>query len=118
PRPYGVLRLPGVTPPRRSRLPAARALAVLPVILVQHTVVGRVGAGPGWPPARSGLPARRRSPQLGAGTALALRPVPRGPVRAHRGRPEQPRAGAKLARALVRPKQPPDCGASQAEWDR
>ena len=49
-REHSVLRRYGVTPLRRSELVAAKALAVLAIVVVQVTLVGGVAAGLGWRP--------------------------------------------------------------------
>ncbi|GAB49089.1 ABC transporter permease [Mobilicoccus pelagius] len=49
-RRYGVLRLLGTTPLGRGGLLAAKALAVLVVLVIQSVVLGGIGATLGWRP--------------------------------------------------------------------
>jgi ABC-2 type transport system permease protein len=81
-RRYGVLRLLGVTPLGRSGLLAARALAVLSVIAVQFAVIIAIGAGLGWEPALTGIPAALVSTLVGTWAFAALALLLAGTVRA------------------------------------
>jgi ABC-2 type transport system permease protein len=81
-RRYGVLRLLGVTPLGRTGLLAARAVAVLSVIVVQFAVIAALGAGLGWEPVVTGIPAAVLSTLLGAWAFVALGLLLGGTVRA------------------------------------
>ena len=81
-RRYGVLRLLGATPLGRTGLLAAKALAVLGVVLVQVVVVGAVGLVLGWRPELSGLPAAVLLGVLGTWAFAALALLLGGTVRA------------------------------------
>ena len=81
-RRYGVLRLLGATPLGRTGLLAAKAVAVLGVVLLQVVVVGAVGAALGWTPDLSGVPAALLLGVLGTWVFAALTLLLGGTVRA------------------------------------
>lgn len=81
-RRYGVLRLLGSTPLGRRGLLAAKALAVLVVVLLQFAAVGALGLGLGWEPHWAGIPAAIVTTLLGTWAFVALALLLGGTVRA------------------------------------
>ena len=81
-RRYGVLRLLGTTPLGRGGLVAARAAAVLVVVVLQLVVLGGTGLVLGWRPDLAGVPAALAVLLLGTAALTALGLLLGGTVRA------------------------------------
>lgn len=81
-RRYGVLRLLGVTPLGRAPLLAAKALAVLAVLVLQFAVIGGLGLVLGWEPSWRGIPAAVAATLLGTWAFVALGLLLGGTLRA------------------------------------
>ena len=81
-RRYGVLRLLGTTPLGRGGLVAARAVAVLVVVVLQLVVLGGTGVGLGWRPDVAGVPVALAVLLLGTAALTALGLLLGGTVRA------------------------------------
>ena len=81
-RRYGVLRLLGTTPLGRGGLVAARAVAVLVVVVLQLVVLGGTGLVLGWRPDAGGAPSALAVLLLGTAALTALGLLLGGTVRA------------------------------------
>ncbi len=81
-RRYGVLRLLGTTPLGRGGLVAARAAAVLVVVVLQLVMLGGTGLVLGWRPDLTGVPAALAVLLLGTAALTALGLLLGGTVRA------------------------------------